>query len=148
MRRADLVGGALLLAFGLLFTFYILPTQTSSGRWSGLSPIFFPSVVGMFLVGSCILLLLQASFAGKSDEEEPMPVTLRQILNTALALAIIIACIALMQYVGFFYGAVPLILGIMLYMGERNWIRLAILPTVCPVLIYQFLTSIMRVPLP
>lgn len=148
MRRADLIGGVLLLAFGLLFTFIILPTQTGSGRWSGLSPIFFPSIVGLFLIGSCVLLLVQAIFAGSTYDDRPKPVTVRQVLNTVLALAIILSCILAMERFGFFYGAIPLVLGIMLYMGERNWLRLILLPAVCPYLIYLFLTQVMRMPLP
>lgn len=148
MRRADLVGAVLLLAFGLAFTFHILPSQTAAGRWSGLSPIFFPSVIGFFLIASSFLLLLQAIFATKAYEGQQMPVTIWQVLNTLLALGIIIACVMAMQRFGYFYGAIPLLLGIMLYMGERSWIRLALLSTICPYLIYLFLTHVLRMPLP
>ena len=66
------------------------------------------------------------------------------LVGFALAFAGVLA----FQFAGFIPGGALLIVSIMLFMGERNWLRLLLTPTVVVGGMYLFVTRLLHVTVP
>ncbi len=140
MRAVDLVGGALLCALSLALIFIIIPADNPGGRWTGLSPYFYPIVIASGIAFFSLALSIQAMRHEYSSEEKGAPVTWRQLAMLLFAMALIIAGVLVISYLGVWIGGPLLIVAIMLFMGERN--PLFILPTaILPVLVVHVLVN-------
>lgn len=148
MRAVDLVCGALLCALSLALIFIAIPADHPGGRWTGLSPYFFPIVVAGGIAFFSLALSVQAARQTYAFEEEAAPITWSQLAMLVLAMTVIIAGVLVISRFGVWIGGPLLIVAIMLFMGERN--PLFILPTaILPVLVVHMLVDqILGSPLP
>lgn len=140
MRAVDLLGGAFLCIASLALIFLVIPADNPGGRWTGLSPYFYPIVIASGIAFFSLALSIQAMRHDYSGEEKEAPVTWRQLAMLIFAMALIIAGVLVISYYGVWIGGPFLIVAMMLFMGERN--PLYILPTaILPVLVVHVLVN-------
>jgi hypothetical protein len=140
MRAVDLVCGAVLCALSLALIFIVIPADNPGGRWTGLSPYFFPIVVAGAIAFFSLALSVQAARQTYSAEEKSPPIAWSQLAMLLLAMAVIIAGVIGISRLGVWIGGPLLIAAIMLFMGERS--PVFILPTaIIPVLVVHVLVN-------
>jgi hypothetical protein len=148
MRRADIYGSAGLLILGLVVLFVIIPAEADGDTWSGVSPLFFPTLIVAGFTLSCAGLLVQAILRPKTYEGMPMPMAGWDFAFFLLACAIILGAVFVIHRFGLLWGGPLLVAALMLFMGERNWLRIVPMAVV-PVLIFAFfITKVLNAPLP
>ena len=147
MAKTDLVGGVLLALTSLLLIFVIIPLGTESGQYYGLPPTFYPTVIASGLGLAAIGLIVQSLRQAKTNNS-PSPVSRWQILMFLTVSAITVTGVMVIDVFGIWYGG-PLLIGtFMVYLGERNLIRIG-LTAIIPVAILSVLAShVLHTPLP
>ena len=148
MRRADIIGGAMALVFSLSMIFVIIPAETSQGHWEGLSPYFYPMVmsagIGVFAIG----LLLQALMRPHYYADQTVPLTARQFGMFIIVALIIVGGVIAIDQLGIWIGGVLMIIGVMLFMGERNPFIIAPTALLPIAAVYVVVTYVLGAPLP
>ena len=149
MNRADLIGGLMIMGFSLLLIFWIIPTQTASGNYFGLSPVVFPIILSAGF-GLCGLgLTLQALRRLKAEGfGKELPVSASNIFFFLLIIGLVLGSVILMDFFGLIYGAPVMIAGLMLILGERSWLTILLTSTVPVAVVYLVVTYVLRAPLP
>ncbi|MDO8876343.1 MAG: tripartite tricarboxylate transporter TctB family protein [Pseudolabrys sp.] len=148
MRRADIIGGVIMLIFSISMIFVIIPAETMKGQWTGLSPYFYPTVmsggIGVFAIG----LLAQAALRPRYYADQAVPLTMLQFGMFLIVTAIVFAGVLAIDNFGVWIGGAFTIAAIMLFMGERK--PLIIVPTaLAPIaVVYLVVTYVLRSPLP
>lgn len=127
MRKVDLVAGVLLLALVALVLFVIIPLEDPGGTWHGLSPYFFPVVMLFGVALASIGLLYQAATKPSLYDDQPNPLSWSDLGFFLLISAIIFASVLVIHWFGTWIGGPLMIAAAMIFMGERNPIR--IVPT-------------------
>lgn len=148
MRRADIYASAFLLAVGLLVLFVVIPAEADGPTWSGVSPLFFPTIVASGFTIFCAALLFQAICRPGGYVGQELTFKLRNFGFFMVACAVILTTVLLIHYLGFLWGGPLLVAGLMLFMGERNWLRIVPMSVVPVVVIYFFITKVLTAPLP
>lgn len=118
MRRADQVGGLLLLVFGIWYSAVALqhyPYWAPTGPGSG----FLPFWLGAAMVGLAGLLLFQARGAGAPGAAWlPEPAARRRLL---LMLGVTVLFVALMKVVGMLLGTVLFLIAVLRGIEGYRW---------------------------
>ena len=149
MRRADIYGGAGLLVLGLLVLFVIIPLEAGGETWSGVSPLFFPALVAGGFTLCSAGLLLQALFRPATYEgREETPVRKQNLGFFLLACAIVFLGVLLIHGIGILWGGPLMVAALMIFMGERNWIRIVGISVLPIVAIYFFVVRVLNAPMP
>lgn len=123
---------------GLLLLRVVIPDQVEAIEDSVIQPATIPTAVAWVLI---IAGSIHALFPSGDT-----PVNWREAARAALYLAIVSASVILMSYVGFLYVATPMVLVIMLIMGERRWFVLTM--ALVPIGIWAILEYWLVRPLP
>lgn len=148
MRRADIYGGAGLVALGLLILFVIIPLEVGGDTWSGVSPLFFPTIIVAGFTIASLALLLQALLRPKTYEGMAFPIRRENFAFFLLACGIVLAGVLAIHGLGIVWGGPLLVAALMLFMGERNWRRIVPI-SILPILaIYFFVTRVLTAPMP
>ena len=130
MPKSDLIAGIVLMLFGVVLLAFIIPTQTSEGGDATISPALLPQICA---VGITVLaLMLAARAAGRLRRGEAAGVVVPNAEWLA-ALAVLVAVsvsVALFVWVHPAVAAGALVVGLMLYMGERRIVFLIAIPVV------------------
>jgi len=148
VRRADIIAGLILLALGLLMLFVIIPAEADGDTWSGVSPLFFPTLIAACFCLACVGMLVQAIFKPSSYAGMGAPVKLGRMGFFALACIIVLGGVFAIHAFGFLWGGPLLVGGLILFMGETRWYRIVPMSTVPVVVIYFFVTKLLNAPLP
>lgn len=148
MRKADIYGGAGLLALGLLMLFVVIPGEAEGDTWSGVSPLFFPTIIAAGFTISAAALLVRALLRPGDYTGMEMPMSPQDFGFFMLACAIILAAVLAIHGLGIVWGGPLLIGALMLFMGERNWKRIVPMSVVPVVVIYLFVNKVLNAPLP
>jgi hypothetical protein len=148
VRRADIYASAFLLVAGLLVLFVVIPAEAEGDTWSGVSPLFFPTIVAAGFTICCAAMLFQAIFRPGGYEGQELALKRGNFGFFMVACAIILATVLLIHYLGFLWGGPLLVAALMLFMGERNWLRIIPMSVVPVVVIYFFITRVLTAPLP
>lgn len=149
MNRADLIGGVGITVLGLVLMFIIIPGTTASGMYYGLPPTFFPTVMAAGLTIAAIGLTLQAlRRRARGVDGGPAPLSLWNLLMFLIAAAIAVGGVIAMDYLGILLAGPALIAGFMLFMGERNVIRLVLTATLPVATVYLMARYVLYAPLP
>jgi hypothetical protein len=127
MRKVDSVVAVLLLVLVGVMLFVIIPMEDEGGKWHGLSPYFFPVVMLFGVAASCVGLLFQALAKPSLYVDQPNPLTWSDLGFFLLISAIILATTVIIHRYGTWIGGPLMIAAAMVFMGERNPIR--IVPT-------------------
>lgn len=148
MRRADIWGGAGLMVLGLFVLFVVIPAEAEGDTWSGVSPLFFPTVIAAGFTLACAGLLVQAILRPKPYDGMRMPMTRQDLGFFLLACAIVLGSVFVIHAVGLMWGGPLLVAALMLFMGERSLWRIVPMAVV-PVLVAAFfITNVLNAPLP
>lgn len=148
MRRADIYGGAGLLILGLVMIFVVIPLEAGGDTWSGVSPLFFPTIIASgFTLGS-LALLLRALLRPAAYEGMDTPVKRQNLGFFMLSCAIVLAGVLAIHRLGIVWGGPLLVAALMLFMGERRWLRIVPISVVPIVVIYFFVTRVLNAPMP
>ena len=148
MRRADIYGAAGLLVLGLVVLFVIIPAEASGDTWSGVSPLFFPTIVAAGFTLCAAALLIRAALFPASYKGMEAPISRQNFGFFLIACAIIFAAVLAIHAFGILWGGPLLVGALMLFMGERNWRRIIPISILPVVTIYLFVTKILNTPLP
>lgn len=148
MRRADIFAGAGLLGLGLLVLFVVIPAEADGDTWSGVSPLFFPTIVAAGFTLGAGALLIRALLSNTGYEGMEAPMKWQTFGFFLVACAIIFAAVLLIDFVGILWGGPVLVAALMLFMGERKWQRIVPLSIAPIMVIYFFVTKVLNAPLP
>ena len=148
MRRADIYGSAGLFILGLVVLFVVIPAEAEGDTWSGVSPLFFPTVVAAGFTLACAGLFVQALLRPGGYEGMEMPMARRDLGFFLLACAIILGAVILIHNFGLVWGGPLLVAALMLFMGERNWLRIVPMSVVPVLVIAWFIINVLNAPLP
>jgi hypothetical protein len=149
LEKADLVGGVAIALVGILLIFVVIPLDDEGGMYFGLPPTFFPILLSVGMTGCAAALAVKAGLRLRAGAEGgPLPLRLRNLLMFMLAAALILAGMVAIDYFGMIVGGPPLIAALMLFLGERNVIRIALTATVPVAAVYLLATHVLRAPLP
>ena len=149
MNRADLIGGVGITALGLLLIFVIIPQNTATGMYFGLPPTFFPIVMATGLTASAVGLIVHAwRRRASAATDGPPPITLWNLLMFLMAAALAVAGVIAIDYVGIIYAGPAMIAAFMLFMGERNVIRIVLTSTLSVAAVYLMARYVLYAPLP
>lgn len=148
MRKVDLAAGALLLAFVGVMLFIVIPLEDEGGKWHGLSPYFFPVVMLFGVAVSSVGLLFQTLTKPALYDDQPNPLSWSDLGFFLLISAVILICTLIIHRFGTWIGGPLMIAAAMLFMGERNPLR--IVPTaVITVAVAQVIATYgLQTPLP
>jgi hypothetical protein len=153
MGKADFIGGLAIAIFGVLLIFVIIPQGTEQGVYYGLSPTFFPTIMasGMTLCAFGLAFQgwrrLRAEAAAQSSPT-PNPVSRWNLLMFLLAAGIAIVGVIAIDFIGMIYAAPVLIAALLLFLGERNLIIIALTSTLPVAVVYLMAAHVLRTPLP
>jgi Tripartite tricarboxylate transporter TctB family len=148
MRPSDLAAGTVLFVLGLYTLFVVLPAQTSATGGIGLAPRDLPSLAVLVVTCLSALLVVRSILAKLPLRASLWPASRHETLTMIVGFTLALAGIAAFQFAGFIPGGAVLVVSIMLFMGERNWVRLLLTPTVVVGGMYLFVTQLLHVTAP
>ncbi len=148
MRKVDIVTALLLIVFVGVMLFIVIPLEDPGGTWHGLSPYFFPVIMLIGVALSCAGLLFQAITKPQLYDDQPNPLSWSDLGFFLLISAIIFVSVLICHRFGTWIGGPIMIAAAMLFMGERNPLR--IVPTaVITVAVAQVIATYgLQTPLP
>lgn len=156
-RRTDIVAAIVIAAVAIVLLVWIIPQHTSPPQSEGnLSPAFMPSLaVGVMLV-LAILLGVSAWFSrddGDGVEHEEFGTEAHGIGLTDAADVALWGCFAAAMMVGFLTvgfipTAIPALVVLMLYAGQRSPVLIGSVAIAVPVLIHQIAWHAFTVQMP
>lgn len=149
MQKVDIFAAIGLLIFVAVMTFVVIPAESSDGVWHGLSPYFYPLVMLAGIAISSVGLLVQALTRPGTYEGQPkVPLALADLGFFLIAFAIIFVSTLAIHWFGTWIGGFVMIAGLMLFMGELNPLRIAIVAVSTLVANYVLVTWALKIPLP
>lgn len=149
VERADLAGGVAIALLGVLLIFVVIPLDTEEGMYFGLPPTFFPILLSVGMTACAAGLAARAWLRLRSGAGlQPMPMRLRNLLMFAIAAMLVIAGAVAIDFLGIIVGGPLLIAAFMLFLGERNPIRIALTATLPVAAVHLLATYVLHAPLP
>jgi hypothetical protein len=148
MRLSDLAAGTVLCVLGLFTFFVILPAQTSATGGIGLAPRDLPGLATLVITGLSALLVVRSLFARLPRRASLWPASWHETSTMLAGFGLTLAGVLAFQFAGFLAGGAVLIVSIMLFMGERSWLRLILTPAVAVGGMYLFVTQLLHVTVP
>lgn len=150
MRRADIISAALLVAFGLLVIFVVIPIWVpghQEGNY-GLRAQDTPYLTMTVATALALFLLVRRLFfdAGKEDEDNPIRKESWGFL--AVTAAILVATLFLMEFVGVLAGGPFIVAVLMFMMGERRPLAIGLTAVAAPLAVWAFFWKLLEFPLP
>lgn len=143
MRTANLISGVVLLVFGLLLLFWLIPWQVEEAFGGEVSPRLLPQICAAGICVLSVILIVTNVRADADPVDAKPPITWFQ----ARAALIIAVLLAVGIYVFTLAGPIPatllLLVGVLFAMGERKILPYILIPVVLLtgsyVLFYQIL---------
>ena len=149
MRRADIISAALLVAFGLLVIFVVIPIWVpghQEGNY-GLRAQDAPYLTMIVATGLAAVFFIRRLFVDK-DGGEPAPIPRQSWVFLGVVAAVLIATLVLLEYIGILAGGPFVVAVLMVMMGERRPIPIAVTAIVAPLLVWAFFWKLLQFPLP
>jgi putative tricarboxylic transport membrane protein len=125
MAKADIVGGVLLMAFGLLLLGWIIPAQTHQDTGAAVPPALLPQICAIGITILAAILTLNA-LRGKTPAGKPP--MMKEWAAMGAVITIILAGAALFKFVHPAVAGAFVSFATMIYMGERRIHLLILLP--------------------
>ena len=136
------------MVLGLLVLFVIIPAEADGDTWSGVSPLFFPTIIAAGFTLAAAGLLVRAVLRPDDYEGMGMPAKAQDLGFFVIACALILAGAFAIHGFGFVWGGPFLVAVLMLFMGERNWWRIVPMSVVPVAVIFFFVHKVLNAPLP
>ena len=112
------ISGVVVAVFGIILLFWIIPRHTETVDYGWLRPATLPNVTAIIVIVASIIHVIFPS--GKAEFDGPLA------MRAGLFFGISLAGLFLMHHVGFLIAAPLLIMVLMLSIGERRPLWLAI----------------------
>jgi Tripartite tricarboxylate transporter TctB family len=149
VRRSDIYSGSLLVVFGLVMIFAIVPTQIDSTGEYGLDPKFFPVSLLWLIVCMSALLVTSRWMITVDDRDDPGPLDRQNWMFIAGAALYLLIGFVTVDFAGFIPGGILMIAVLMYLMGERrHWVRLVSVSVATPIVIYLAMRHLFTIQLP
>jgi hypothetical protein len=146
VRRTDIFSGIVLALTAVLLLIWIIPAHTSPPQSEGnLSPAFLPSFATVVLLVLAILLTGSSLLRSPAEADEPHEefgtetsgIGWRAAGDIGLWSAFSIAMMAGFLTIGFLATAIPALVFLMAYAGQRSPIAIGLVAVAIPLLIQQ-----------
>ncbi|MDE0254493.1 MAG: tripartite tricarboxylate transporter TctB family protein [Rhodospirillaceae bacterium] len=148
MKRAELVAGVLLLVGALAALFWVVPAYTEVVEETSIQPATYPSIaLWVVAILSGGLVAVSAVGLNRSGDSEAA-IGLDNLRTLLLVGAIVTAAFVAMDFLGYLVGGIGLVAALMLYMGVRNPLSLALVPVGAAGVIWLFFEILLERPLP
>lgn len=129
MKRADLVSGIVLAAFGLVMLIAVIPAQIEQAPEGYVSPRLVPNMMMIVIVALSSILTLSSMRPSGASEQAQRPVFSRgemiALLKIAVAFAVSIGLFLLGSAIA---AGAALVVGTLLLLGERRPLILILMP--------------------
>ncbi|MCR5288650.1 MAG: tripartite tricarboxylate transporter TctB family protein [Treponema sp.] len=142
--------GILFFCIGIALMLYSFINHYSVHIEWKLSPYLFPVLISFFIIALAIVLCvggIREATAEQSKEEssEPSPTQWKTVL---IYIAAVVAYYILMPFFGFVITTIALLVVLFLFLGERSWIKIAVLAIFTSFAIYYLFHVLLHVMLP
>ena len=134
------LSGAVVVVFGLILLFWIIPRHTEAADYGWLRPATLPNVTAVIIIIAGIIHVL---FPEGTAEFDPQPA-----LRAGLFFVISVAGLFMMRHLGFLIAAPALITVLMLMVGERRPLWLIAGVVMIPLGIWSSIELLLKRPLP
>lgn len=147
MRTADIVTGAIIMAFGLLVVF---DSVRLGFGWEENGPQagFYPFVMGMIMVIGCIIIIIQAiqrKGVAKSDKPFIPREAVKPVLQVVIPATMMVAAT---EYIGL-YLAAAIYMGIyMRWIGKHSWKTVLPITLIVPSVTWYVFEKLFLIPMP
>jgi hypothetical protein len=148
MRRIDIFAAIGLLCFVALMVLVIIPRENAGGVWHGLSPYFYPIVMLAGIAVSSVGLLVQALTRPHLYDDQPNTLGMAQFGFFLLSMLIILMGTVLIGRFGFWIGGPLLIAATMIFMGEKNPLRIVPVSVLTVAVVWAIVNWGLKTPLP
>ena len=159
MIRERLTGiGVLVL--GLLIFFVLIPAgidRPGSVEHAALAPDFWPRIIAGIIMLMGLFLTVRPAAEDEGEEHgdsgggeavEAAAGWTHRLPGLAVALGTLFAFYFLIPYLGMVAPGIAVILGLMVYAGERRWPMGIAIALCVPILLYVFFVHVASVPIP
>lgn len=136
MNKMDFVSGAMLMAFGFLLLFVVIPWQIADPSRALISPRLMPQLCAVAII---VLALAQCIKALREREVESVRFRREELIALAGVVALFVGALLLFRLTGPLPPAILVLLLPMLALGERRMLVLLLLPATCISLVYVLL---------
>lgn len=149
MEKADLAGGVAIALVGILLIFVVIPLDTEEGMYFGLPPTFFPTLLSVGMTGCAVALAAKAwlRLRARGPRRAP-PLRLRNLAMFVIAAVLVVSGVVAIDHLGMMVGGPLLIAALMLFLGERNAVRIGLTATLPVAAVYLLATHVLHAPLP
>tara|TARA_R110000868_G_scaffold411456_1_gene704234 strand:- start:8553 stop:9002 length:450 start_codon:yes stop_codon:yes gene_type:complete len=149
VEKADFIGGIAFALAGILLIFVVIPLDTEDGMYFGLPPTFFPTLLSVGLTVIALALAAKAWLRLRAGRAlQPMPIQLWNLAMFAIAATLVIAGVIVIDFFGIIAGGPLLIAALMLFLRERNPVRILLTSTLPVAAVYLLAIYVLHTPLP
>jgi putative tricarboxylic transport membrane protein len=134
------LSGLVVVVFGLILLFWIIPRHTETADFGWLRPATLPNIAAMIIIVSGIIHVLFPMGSAEFD--------LQPALRAGLFFVISLAGLFIMRHLGFLIAAPLLIMVLMLMVGERRPLWLIAGIVMVPLGIWSSIELLLKRPLP
>lgn len=145
------VTGLGVLALGLLLFLVIIPVgvdEPSNVEHLALAPQFWPKIIAAIISLMGILLFFRQPGVESEDEAETDEKWTARIPGFVVTFVALFGFYFLTPHLGMVVPGMVLILGMMLFAGERRFLMIVTISLAVPLLLYFFFVHVASIPIP
>jgi putative tricarboxylic transport membrane protein len=145
----SVVAGIILMVFSIVTLAFIIPTQIKTVEIYSqeMSPRFFPNLAMVILLILSVILIVTKLMIPQA-EDDVKPFRRKELFQASGAIIVMGLCVFLIETIGYFLCTTGALVGLMLYLGSRNWKALIIAAIVLPIFIYLLFEKGLNLELP
>ncbi len=143
-KYLDLISSVILILFGL-WGWYDTSSWRIPASHDGISPVVYPRAVFTVIMLCAAIVLVRFLLNLKAPSEEMERVVDLHMLKTAGTVALMVIYIFAMSRIGFLFTTPVFLFLSMLFFGERNWLRMAVISLAGTAALYLFFVHVMKV---
>lgn len=129
MRSANLISGVVLLVFGAVMLWLVIPAQIDAGPAGMMSPRLVPQMMMGLIMGLSVLLIAtNLAPGGSGPGPDAAPFSRDECIAFAKIMGLFALSVALFLSVGVLVAVLVLIVGALLVLGERRPLVLLLMP--------------------
>lgn len=130
MKRANIVSGFVMGAFGLLMLLVVIPAQIEPAPDGFVSPRLVPNMTMILVVGLSILMVINTLRTGPDLQPDAVTFQRSELVALVKISAVFAVSLGSFLWVSPLVAGVALVSGTLLALGERNILVLVLMPAV------------------
>jgi putative tricarboxylic transport membrane protein len=147
LRNKETFLGTLLLLASIIFLYGVMNFPGTSATYRGVSPSFFPNLLGAALAVLSIFLIVEG-FRTAPARILDLQSTRGNLIRTIAVLGSLILFVALFRLLGFVLMAFIFTAGLQLILGEKRIVRALLVSFTVSAVLYIVLVVLLRVSFP